>query len=456
MRIITRDKNFYRTLLKLAIPIMLQSLITFAVNFADNLMISSLGDVAVSGVYMGSQFQTILMMFTTGIDAALLIIAAQYWGIRDTASVKKIGAMGVRWATYVGIVFTAIVLLAPRFWVSRFTGDEAVIEAGVEYVLYVSLSYVFFCASQLVLSTMRAVEQPKVGLYISTIALFTNLVLNWVLIFGHLGLPALGIKGAAAATLISRIVECALAFFYMFRLDRRLQMKPKDLLLRAPALGKDFIRTGTPVVLGQLVWSANMLTYSYIMGHLSASAVTAASMVGQLESFLRVGTFGLSAALGIVTSMTVGAGKFETMKEYARTAQLIFLGVGLLSSVLILLIKAPFVTYLYTNVSDEARAYCMTFMNVLAVTYIGTSWQATLLSGLVKSGGDTSFVFKNDTIFVFLVVIPAGLLALHFGLAPWIVFAALKCDQILKCFVATVKINSFNWMKKLTRTETDG
>ena len=98
----------------------------------------------------------------------------------------------------------------------------------------------------------------------------------------------------------------------------------------------------------------------------------------------------------------------------------------------------------------------MAFMNVLAVTYIGTSWQATLLSGLVKSGGDTSFVFKNDTIFVLLVVIPAGLLALHFNLAPWIVFAALKCDQILKCFVAVFKINSFNWMKKLTRTENNG
>lgn len=449
--IMTKDKSFYSQLIRLAIPIMLQNLVTFAVGFADNLMIGTLGDYAVSGVYMGSQFQTILQMFTFGIDSALLIIGAQYWGIKDKESVKKIGAMAIRYALYVGLALTIIVLIAPEFWVGCFTEDPLVIEQGVEYVRYVALSYIFFCLSQMMISTMRCVENAKIGLWVSIIALFTNIFLNWIFIFGKLGLPAMGVKGAAIATLIARIVEAACAFVFAFFIDKKLEIRPKDLLTKASDLRKDFIKCALPVVGGQLVWSVNMLAYTWIMGHLSAGAVTASSMVGQLEAFLRVGVFGLSAALGIVTSMTVGAGKFEKMKEYSKTSEIIFLIVGLLSSGLIWLLKEPFLS-LY-DVSDEAISISRQFFYVLMVSYVGTSWQATLLGGLVKSGGDTSFVFKNDTIFVFLVVIPLGLLALYLKMPAWVVFAALKSDQVLKCFVAIVKINSFNWMKKLTRTE---
>ncbi len=449
--IITRDRSFYRDLLKLTIPIALQNLISFAVNFADNLMVGKLGDIAVSGVYMGNQFQTILQMFVLGIDASLLILAAQYWGIRDTQSIKKIGAMGIRWSVGVGILITGVLFIAPRWFIGRFTEDEAVIEAAYSYVKYVALSYVFFCASQIMLSTMRAVENAKIGMYVSLIALFINIGLNYVLIFGALGLPALGIEGAAIATLISRIAEFLIAFVYAFRIDRKLQMKPADLLLTEPTLRKDFIRNGTPVVLGQLVWAVNMLTYSGIMGHLSASAVTASSIVAQLENLLRIVAFGLSAALGIITSKTVGAGEFEKMKEYATTAEILFLIVGLLSAGLIQLLKIPFVSFY--SVSEEAVRISYSFLNVLTFTYIGTCWQATCLGGLVKSGGDTSFVFKNDTIFVFLVLIPSGLIALKTGAPAWVVFLCLKSDQILKCIVAFFKINSFNWMKKLTRED---
>ena len=116
---------------------------------------------------------------------------------------------------------------------------------------------------------------------------------------------------------------------------------------------------------------------------------------------------------------------------------------------LILLFRDGFIG-LY-NATPEARGYSYQFINVISVTIVGTCYQAACLFGLVKSGGDISFVFKNDTIFVFLVVIPSALVAWWLGAAPWIVFACLKCDQILKCFVAVVKINRYNWMKNLTR-----
>ncbi|MBR6322392.1 MAG: MATE family efflux transporter [Lachnospiraceae bacterium] len=451
MRIITRDRSFYRSLFTLAVPIVLQNLISFAVNFADNLMVGRLGDTAVSAVYMGNQFQTVLQMFVFGIDAAMLIIAAQYWGLKDTKSVRKIAAMGIRWSVLVGFVISAAVVIFPRFLLGLLTSDAAVVEEGVSYCIFVALSYVFFCASQLMISAMKSVENAKLGFYVSLIALFVNIFLNWVLIFGKFGLPALGVKGAGIATLISRIVEFLIAAIYVFTMDRKLQMQPRDLLSSAPLLRKDFIRNGAPVVAGQMVWAVNMIAYSTIMGHLSPAAITASSIVAQMESLLRVGVFGLSAALGIVTSKTVGAGKFREMKEYATTAEVIFLGVGLLSSFIILVLKKPFVGFY--DISDEAVNVTRQFFNVLNITFIGTCWQATCLGGLVKSGGDTGFVFKMDSIFVFGVLIPAGVTALLLGAPAWVVFLALKCDQILKCIVAFVKINSFNWMKKLTRED---
>ena len=453
MRLITRDRSFYRSLFSLALPIVLQNFISFAVNFADNLMVGRLGDTAVSAVYMGNQFQTVLQMFVFGIDAAMLIIAAQYWGIKDTKSIRRISAMGIRWSVLVGAVIAAAVLAFPRFFLSRLTSDAGVVEEAVPYVVFVALSYVFFCASQLLISSMKSVENARLGFYVSLIALFVNIFLNWLLIFGMFGFPALGVKGAAIATLISRIVEFLIAAVYVFAIDKRLGLKPKHLFLKAPSLRRDFIRNGAPVVAGQMVWAVNMIAYSTIMGHLSPAAVTASSIVGQMENLLRVGVFGLSAALGIVTSKTVGAGKFKEMREYATTAELIFLGIGLLSSLVIVLLKRPFVG-LY-DISPEAADMSAQFFRVLTFTFIGTCWQATCLGGLVKSGGDTGFVFKMDSVFVFGVLIPAGILTLVLGAPAWAVFLALKCDQILKCIVAFVKINSFNWMKKLTRENAD-
>lgn len=449
MAILTKDREFYRSLIRLAVPISLQNLISFSVNFADNLMIGSLGDYAVSGVYMGNQIQTILQLFVTGIDAAMLILAAQYWGIKDKKSVRKISAMGFRMATAVGAAISLLVLLFPAFWIGLLTDDPAVIQNGVEYVSYVAFSYLFFCASQIMVSTMRAVENAKLGFYLSLITLVVNVSLNWALIFGHLGFPALGVKGAAIATLISRILETLVVFLYVFCVDQNLKMKPKDLLSGEPTLRKDFIKNGAPVVAGQLVWSVNMLANSAIMGHMSAEAVTASSIASMMNNLMTLWVFGLSAAVGIITSKTVGAGQFDKMKEYAKTVQLLFLGCGIAAGLLVYWIKEPFLS-LYA-VSDSALELGRQFMTVLSVTIVGTCWQATCLSGLVKSGGDTSFVFKNDTLFVFLVVIPAGYLAMRLGWPEWTVFAALKCDQILKCFVAVVKINRYNWMKKLTR-----
>lgn len=449
MAVFTKDRSFYRSLVTLAVPISLQNLVTFAVGFADNLMIGSLGDDAISGVYVGGQLQSVLQMFIGGIEGAILILAAQYWGRKNRESIRKVVSIGVKFALGVGILMTLVAVSFPEWTIRIFTQDPGVIQEGAAYVQIVGFTYLFFSISQVMIAAMRSVETARVGLYISLIAMVVNVSLNYVFIFGHLGFPAMGVRGAAIATLISRVVEMCASVGYVFFVDKKLRFGLRDLFRTDRQLLRDFIRYGLPVIGGQVVWSVNMLASTKILGYYSAEVIAAASITGMLHNLIYVWMNGLSSAVGIITGKTVGAGLYEKMKEYSKTVQMIFLLVGLISGAAVFLARDGFIS-LY-NASPEAQEYSRQFINVISVTIIGTCYQAACLFGLVKSGGDISFVFKNDSIFVFLVVIPSSLLAMWLGAPPWVVFACLKCDQILKCFVALVKINRYNWMKNLTR-----
>ena len=452
MAVFTKDRSFYRSLVTLAVPISLQNLVTFAVSFADNVMIGSLGDDAISGVYIGGQLQSVLQMFVGGIEGAILILAAQYWGKKDTQSIRKVVSIGIKFALAVGMLSSLVAVLFPQWVIRAFTTEPGVIQEGAAYVQIVGFTYLFFSVSQVMIAAMRSVETARIGLYISCMALVINVCLNYVFIFGHFGFPAMGVRGAALATLVSRILEMCVGIGYVFLVDRKLRFGLKDLLHTDRQLLRDFIRYGLPVIGGQVVWAINSLANTKILGYYSAGVIAAASITGMLHNLVYVWMNGMSSAVGIITGKTVGAGQYEKMKEYSKTVQMIFLFVGLISGAAVFLARDGFIS-LY-NASPEAQAYSRQFINVISVTIIGTCYQAACLFGLVKSGGDISFVFKNDTIFVFLVVIPSSLLAMWLGAPPWVVFACLKCDQILKCFVAIVKINRYNWMKNLTRDNT--
>ena len=449
MALFTKDRSFYRSLILLAVPISLQNLVTFAVNFADNVMIGSLGDDAISGVYVGGQLQSVVQMFVGGIEGAFLILAAQYWGRKDRDSIRKVVSIGVKFALGVGLFTTLVAVLFPQWVIRIFTTEPGVIREGAAYVQIVGFTYLFFSVSQVMIAAMRSVETARIGLYISCMALVVNVSLNDVFIFGQWGFPAIGVRGAAVATLISRIMEMCVSIGYVFFVDKKLRFGWRDLLHTDGQLLRDFVRYGLPIIGGQVVWAVNSLAHTKILGYYSAGVIAAASITGMLHNLVYVWMNGMSSAVGIITGKTVGAGQYEKMKEYSKTVQMIFLFVGLISGAAVFLARDGFIS-LY-NASPEAQAYSRQFINVISVTIIGTCYQAACLFGLVKSGGDISFVFKNDTIFVFLVVIPSSLLAMWLGAPPWVVFACLKCDQILKCFVAIVKINRYNWMKNLTR-----
>lgn len=446
--VLTRDRTYYKSLIFLALPVAAQGLIAFLASFADNLMVSSMGDVAVSGVYFASQINVFVQMFTSGISGVILILSAQYWGKKDTANIKNTIAIGIRFSLIFGAVVTSICLMFPGAVIGIFTSDPAIMREGIIYLRVVSCSYLFFCVTQALLSSMRAVEFPSIGMTISFISLCIDVALNALFIYVF----KWGVFGAALSTLIGRVVETLAIAIYVFLLDQRLKLKFSDLLRTDQSLLSDYLRYGLPLIAGEVVWSVNTMVNSIIFGKFfDASVATAVSIANTMGTLAYITIWGLASAVGIITGKTIGAGKYELMKEYARTTQVIFLFVGLLSGALVAGLSGPFVGVYSDGISQAAAREATLLISVLSITIIGSGYQMPCLFGLVKSGGDISFVFKNDTIFVFCIVLPSALISAWLGAPAWWVFACLKSDQILKCFVAVVKINRFNWMKNLTR-----
>ncbi len=454
MKLPRPEKGFFKGLLILAIPMMLQNLVTFAVGFADNLMIGSLGENAISGIYLGNQLQSLLQTVVLGVDGAMLVLCAQYWGKRDTASIKHLFVVALRIALLLGLAFTIAAAVAPHQVLRLFTKDEAVIAEGVRYISYVRWSYLFFVISQLLTSAMRSVESVRIGMYASFVSLGTNVVLNYILIFGKLGAPQMGAAGAGLATLISRCFEMLVVLIYVFAIDKKLRLRPSDLLHTNSVLTRDFARHGAPVIAGQIVWGLNTTIQSAIIGSIGAAATSAVSIYSMCMQMLFVVMAAMGNAVGLTTGKLVGSGEVERVKTHARVVQLFFLCIGVGGCILLNLIKAPIIS-LY-NITEQTQKLAYQFLTLFSFIFIGTCYQGFSLSSLVKAGGDTKFVFINDSIFVWGIVIPSALLARFvFDAPPWVVFLCLKSDEILKCPVAFIKINRFRWIKNLTREITE-
>lgn len=445
-----KERGVYKWVLLLAGPIALQNIITFSVGLADNLMVGSLGEFALSGVYVANQVQSILQMLVIGLGAAMAILSVQYWGKKDTDSIKSIIGIALKFSIAAGLLFLLATLFFPVQILGLFTNEKDVLVESLKYMKVIRFTYIFFCVTQILIASMRCVERVKIGMYVSIVTFFINVFLNWVLIFGNLGAPALGVQGAAIATLIARMIELPIMILYVRFVDDKLHLKFKDLLRTNLALLKDFFKYGFPVLLGDIFWGINIAVQGAIIGRLGTTALASVSISNTVFSMVGVAVYGTAGASSIVIGQTVGSGDYSKVKEYAKKLQVLFLIIGIISGIAMFFVK-DYILLLY-NISEETITMATQFLTILSITMVGTSYQMSSLTGIVRPGGSIHFVLINDLIFVWLVVLPSAYLAAFvFHASPIVVFACLKSDQILKCFVAVVAVNRFKWMKNLTR-----
>ena len=450
-RFFVRDKSFYRTFFRLTCVIALQNVLVYAVNLADNVMIGAYSETSMSGVALVNQIQFMLQMLVNGAGEGLIVMASRYWGERNLTSIHKTVSIGMWMGVAFAVLMWALVFFFPMPVLRLLTPEEPVLAEAAVYLRIVCFSYVFFAVTQLLLASMRSVETVNVGFAVSLVALVVNVVLNYALIFGKFGCPEMGVAGAAWATLTARIVETVVTVIYVRFFDRKLRLRLRNFFHIDGALLRHYVRYGSPVILSSGVWGIGMAAQTAILGHMGAASIAANSIATTAFNILTVVTYGSANASQVITAKTIGEQRVEDAKQYAKTFQILFLGIGIVTGTLIFFLRDLIVS-MY-KISGESAALSRDFLAVLSVTVVGTSYQMSCLCGIVRGGGDTRFVLYNDMIFMWGIVLPLTALAafvLHWP--PVAVFACLKSDQITKCAVAVVKVNRYRWIKKFDQT----
>jgi len=453
LSVFVRDKGFYKSFFGISLTLALQNLIVYSVNLADNIMIGKYSETAMSGIALANQVQYLMQMMVWGVAEAVVVLSAQYWGKKDIGSIKRITTIGLVTGFVSSLLITAAVFLLPGQTIGLLTDKASVIGEGAKYIRIVCLSYPVFALTTVLLGAMRSVESVKIGFVVSLSALVVNIALNYVLIFGHFGAPELGGEGAAIATLTSRVVELIVAAVYVFCIDKKVRYRLFERIaegsVKLSEYIRNFVRVGLPVIASGVLWGIGTSVQTAILGRLDEAVISANSIATALFGVVSVFTYASGNASGVIIGKAVGEGDRQRVISYAKTLQILYLFIGIASGALMFLLKDAIIS-LYT-VTPESLALSRTFLTVLSITLVGTSYQVPVLGGIVRGGGDTGFVFKNDTIFIWLVVIPSSLLsAFVFKFPPVVTFCCLKCDQILKCFVAVVKVNRFRWIRDVT------
>ena len=451
-----REKNFYRTMFKIALPSAFQSLITFLVVVVDDMMVSSLAN-GVAAQAAVSQINSITAFYTatvTGLVSGSSVLISQYWGRKDMDRIKKIFSIVLAICLITALIFVGAMLIVPE----AITGividrDEAeVTRMAVRYLTLVCFSYIPFAVSNALVGMLRSIEVVKITLYIAILSLFSNIGLNYLLIFGKLGLPAMGVAGAGLATVLARIIELALVWVYTFRVQKQLDIAPKDLFRTEKWLVRDYMKYGLPVGVTDLQWSFIGMLKAAIIGQMGAAFMAANSITNSMMNLGTMFTFALAGGACVVVGKAVGAKDYEKAKEYSKTIQIMFFGIGLVMALVVFLLRAPFIS-LYGSASDPAvHKLCMTMIALGAVTLIGTSYHASCFVGINRGAGDSRFVAMVDMICGWLVVLPATFLAAFTFHAPLpIVFLCTRIDQCFKWLIAFIRLRGDKWIKNVTR-----
>ena len=448
------DTYFYKTYFTLFATVAAQSVIVFSVNLADSVMLGRFSETAMSGVSLANQIQFLLQCLVNGVGNGLVALGSQYWGKKNTAALKKVFSAAFYTAAAISAVMAVIVALSPAGVLGLLSNRADIVAEGAKYIRIMAHTYVIFAVSNTLIALMRSVEAVRIGFYTSLLALFVNIFLNYALIFGHFGFKRMGVEGAAVATLASRVAELLFVLFYVFVYDKRLKLKIKDVFFADRGYVRDYLKAGLPLVGSGGSWGVAMFLQTAIIGRLGAAAIGANAVAAPVFQVVAVLYTSASSAAAVLTAKTVGEGDVPRLKTYVKRMQMIFLVTGAVSALTLFSCRDLIVGFY--NVADDTRALALTFINILAVTVFGSAYEAPCLVGIVSGGGDTAFVFKNDILFMWCIVLPlSALSAFVFRWPVPVTFFLLKSDQILKCAVAAVKVNRFRWVKDLTRQDGD-
>lgn len=452
-----REPGFYKRMWLLALPLILQNLITTSLGFVDTFMVGLLGNQELSAVTAANSPIFLVQVIIFGLISGLTVLASQYWGKGDTEAINRV--MGV--AMYAGVLIAGAVALVlflfPKPVMGLVTNNAVLIDLGAPYLRIVGVSYIFNAVSSVYVGMQRSTENPAMGMIVFAISMLLNTLLNYILIFGHFGAPALGVTGAAIATLTSRIVEFLLAAGYAL-LDRRVPLRPAALFRPGAAMLHSFVKYSTPVILNETLWGLGTTVLTAIMGHMAVSTemLAAYAIMGNIDKFSTVACHGVAGATAVIVGKRIGEGA-ERGEVYSLGCCLLTVSLLVGAAVaggLALALPTVFIPFLYPlfHLEGLALQIAVTMCTVFICMMPLKAFDITNITGLLRAGGDAKMASVIDLTPLWCVAVPlTALTGLVLDAPVALVCMSVQMENICKMPWGVHRLRSRRWINDVTR-----
>lgn len=451
MGTLIKDKKFMTTMIRLASPIMVQYLIFSSLGLVDGLMIGQLGDGAVAAVGVANQIFFLVNLLLFGITSGTAIFIAQYWGQKDLKRIQSILGLSLTLSTAGSLIFSLAGILIPVKVISIYSTDPEVLSLGSSYLQIVAFSYVLTAITNSFSTALRSTENVKLPMLISLLALSFNTIINYLLILGNFGFPALGVTGAAIATLISRVLETGTILFIIYQRELPVAGSLSALLNFKILPIRRVLRTTLPVIATEIGWSFGIATYNVVYARIGTESIAAVNIATTLDRIIFVVFIGLGNACAIMLGNRIGADENDLAIEYSRK----FLILGVFGAIMLGAIMLVFATPLLSlyKVSAETIQYTYRILIAMAISLPVRSINLIILVGILRSGGDTRFAFIVDAGMVWLIGVPLALLgAFVFHLPIYLVYPMVLVQEIVTAALGLKRVLSNRWIHSLTST----
>ena len=445
----TGKDDFYRQIFKLAIPIIIQNLLSAAVNSADVIMLNYVGQSSISAVSLAANYSSILFMVYYGLGTGASLLCSQYSGKNNLQAIHAVEGIALRFSVGISLLVALIAFMMPQRMMQLFTADPELITIGSSYLRVMGITYICWGISEIYLAVLRSIGRVTISMVLNVLAFVLNIFLNAVFIFGLFGAPKLGATGVAIATALSRLVQL-LACVIVSILSKDVKLNPAYMFLRSKVLFHDFIRLSLPALGNDLSWSVAFSMYSVILGHLGTDAVAANSLVIVVRNIGSVFCFAIASAGTILLGQIMGKGDLEKSKKYASRMLRLTVITGALGGVIVLAVT-PFVLK-FASLNETAMHYLKYMLLINSYYIMGAAVNTALIAGVFRAGGDTKFGLICDTVDMWVYAVPLGFFAAFVLKLPvlWVYFL-LCTDEFVKWPWVLHHYRKGEWAKNITR-----
>jgi putative MATE family efflux protein len=447
-----RDKVFFRAMLALAVPVAFQQLITAGLNMIDVLMVGQLGEASVAALGLANQIFFLLILFLFGTTSGMAIFTAQYWGKGDTENIRKVLGICLVLAVSVAALFSLAATLIPERLMSFYTEDPEVIKLGSDYLRIVGLSYVLMAISVSYISVLRSITQVTMTVIVAICALVLKTILGYSLIFGHFGLPALGVRGAAIGTATGWAFECVLLLIMVYVMKTPLAANPLTFFNFNRSFLFTVLRTSMPAAINEVIWSFGITTYNAVYARIGTDAIAAININATIEELVFVLFIGLGNACSVMVGNKIGEKDKDTAFEYSRRFTILAVTLSIMGGVLVIFIR-DVVVGLY-ELSPSAAFNLRNVMLVYALSAWLRVFNFMLFIGALRAGGDTRYAMFTELFSIWVIGVPAALIGgfvLH--LPVYIVYAMVLLEEAAKALIILRRYLSRQWIHDLVNVD---